>query len=166
MRYLLIMLALVFSQTVLAEKNYVTVPGEGWHLVIDMPPLTSSEGRTDGGRFSYTGADNVSGLTFSVNTEPMKEGTNKSCRDVYWAKAQANPYIVKDSSALFDTPALAGVSYRSEGDYKGQHFTTANAHAYFIEKGNCVDLHVSQIPFSAAGKAKVESIVRTAKASK
>lgn len=157
------LLLLTCVTSAFAEPNIVTIPGEGWHLVVDAPALTSSEGSNEDGRFSYTGADINSGVTFSINTEDMNNGSNKACRDMYWAKTKNNPYIVKDSPVLFDTPTLHGVTYRSGGEYKGRPFTTVNAHGYFVKKGKCVDLHVSQIPYTDEGKAKIEKMVRTAK---
>lgn len=144
----------------LAEPNIVTVPGEGWHLVVDTPPLTSSDGASQDGRFRYTGVDINNGITFSIHTEPMSEGTNAGCREHYWNKAAANPYIVKESVVQFETEHLHGVTHRSEGEYKGRPFTTVNSHGYFVKNGKCVDLHVSQIPFSEEGLERVETIVR------
>lgn len=147
----------------IAEPNIVTIPEQGWHLVVDTPPLTSSESTNEDSRFSYTGADGISGVTFSIHTEDMMNGSNKQCRDEYWGKTKNYPYIVKRSAELFETPTLLGVTYRSEGEYKGRPFTTVNSHGYFIKNGKCVDLHVSQIPYSVEGKMKVESMVRTSK---
>jgi len=159
----LAVLALAMAQIAFAEPHIVTIPGQGWHLVVDAPALTSSEGSAGGGRFSYTGADVNSGITFSIHTEEMKQGSNKSCRDVYWAKTQNNPYIVTGSPVFFETATLVGVTYRSEGEYRGRAFTTANSHGYFVKSGKCVDLHVSQIPYSDEGRARVEHMVRTAR---
>ena len=163
MKSLLAVLLSMTSLTVFAESNFVTIPTQGWHLVVDTPPLTSSESKNDGGRFSYTGADGNTGITFSIHTEDIKGGTNKQCRDEYWAKTQNSPYIVKESAVFFETPTLLGITYRSEGEYRGRPFTTVNSHGYFVRNGKCVDLHVSQIPYSDEGKTKVEKIVRTSK---
>ena len=151
----------VTAQAAMAEPHIVSIPGEGWHLVVDAPPLTSSRGATDGGRFSYSGVDGNSGVTFSVHTEEMKNGTNRQCRDFYWARAEDNPYLVRDSVVFFDTPILLGLTHRSAGDYQGRPFSTVNSHGYFVKNGKCVDLHVSQIPYSDEGKARVENMVRT-----
>ena len=163
MRTLFIMLLVALPQVVVAETNIVTITGQGWHLIVDMPPLTSFEGKSEGGRFSYTGADGKSGVTFSINTEDMKTGSRKQCRDEVWAKTQNNPTIVKGSAVFFETPSLLGVTYRSEGEYRGRPFTTVNSHGYFVRNGKCVDLHVSQIPYSDEGKKRVEQIVRSSK---
>lgn len=163
MKPLLAGLLSMTSLTVFAESNIVTIPTQGWHLVVDTPPLTSSESKHDGGRFSYTGADGNTGITFSIHTEDMEGGTSKQCRDEYWAKAQNNPYIVKGSAVFFETPTLLGITYRSLGEYRGRSFATVNSHGYFVKNGKCVDLHVSQMPYSDEGRTKVENIVRTSK---
>lgn len=163
MRASLLAVAILLAQAVAAEPNVVTIPGQGWHLMVDVPPLTSSEGKSNGQQFSYTGADVNSGITFSIHTEDMKNGTNETCRKVYWTKARKNPYIVKGSPVLFESTNLVGVTYRAAGEFRGRSFTTVNAHGYFVKKNKCVDLHVSQIPYTEAGKAEVERIVRSAK---
>lgn len=166
MKLLSILVLAAVPLAAFAESNIVTIPGQGWHLVVDIPPLADSKGEAANGRFSYTGTSIESGITFSIHTEEMKDADNAQCRAEYWGKAQANPYIVKDSATLFETDSLHGVSYRSEGEYQGRAFTMVNAHGYFVENGKCVDLHVSQLPFSETGKAKVERIVRTSRVMK
>lgn len=151
------------STSAFAEPQIVTIPTQGWHLVVEAPPLTSSESTTVGGRFSYTGADGNSGITFSIHTEDARGGSHKECRDEYWKRTQASPYIIKGSAELFETPALLGVTYRSEGEYKGKRFALVNSHGYFVKNGKCVDLHVSQIPYSPEDIEAVERIVRTSK---
>lgn len=161
-RYGLLAIVLI-ATSVSAESQIVTIPAQGWHLVVEVPPLTSSESTTIGGRFSYTGADGKSGITFSIHTEDAKGGSHKECRDEYWKQSLANPYIVKGSAELFETPTLLGVTYRSEGEHKGKRFALVNSHGYFVKNGTCVDLHVSQIPYSPEGAETVERIVRTSK---
>jgi len=163
MKVLLIFALTALPFAAVAESNIVTIPGQGWKLVVDTPPLTSSESRNEDGRFSYTGADTNSGITFSIYTEDMANGNSKQCREKYWTKTKSNPYIVKDSAVMFETATLFGVTYRSGGVYKGTPFTMVNSHGYFVKNGKCVDLHVSQLPYSDEGKTKVENIVRSAK---
>jgi len=163
LRTLLLLLLAIPCAAAHAEPTIITVHGQGWHLFVDAPSLTSSDSKSIKGRFRYTGLDVNSGITLSVHTEPMRAGSREQCRDAYWSKTKNIPYIVNGSPALFEAPELVGVTYRSEGEFRGKPFTTANAHGYFVVEGNCVDLHVSQIPYSDDGKAKVEAIVRSAK---
>lgn len=163
MKAFLIPVLIALSAAAVGEESIVTIPGQGWHLVVDVPPLTSSESANRQGRFSYLGADTVSGITFSINTENMQGGTNAQCRDEYFERARRNPHIVQESIVSFETPTLLGISYRSGGEYEGQPFTMANSHGYFVKNGKCVDLHVSHLPYTAEGAKRVENVVRTSK---
>lgn len=154
---------MTLSQAVVAEPNIVTIPGQGWNLVVDTPPLTSSEGTNKDGRFRFVGADTQYGITFSIFTEDLENGSNVQCRDKYWAKTKENPYIIKESVELFETPIMLGVTYHVAGMYMGQPYKTANSHGYFVKNGKCVDLHVSQIPYTDEARKVVEAIVTTAK---
>ena len=163
MKVLLVSVLTALPLAVAAEQNIVTIPAQGWSLVVGTPPLTSSESTNKDGRFRYIGADTLSGITFSIHTEDMGNKTNADCRDKYWTKTKDNPYIIKESAGLFEAEMMLGVSYRIEGKYMGQPYKTANSHGYFIKNGKCVDLHVSQIPYSDEGMKNVENIVRTAR---
>ena len=146
-----------------AEPNIVTIPAQGWSLIVDTPPLTSSESSNKDGRFRYIGADSESGITFSIFTEDMENQSNIQCRDKYWKKSKDNPYIIKDSVRFFEATSMLGVSYRIEGSYMGRPYKTASSHGYFVKNGKCVDLHVSQIPYSDEAMKIVESIVLIAR---
>jgi len=153
------------SLTVIAEPNIVTIPNQGWSLIVETPPLTSSESSNKDGRFRYIGADTASGITFSIHTEDwdLENQSNTQCREKYWMKTKNNPYIIKESVELFETATMLGVMYRIEGKYMGQPYKTASSHGYFVKNGKCVDLHVSQIPYSDEGMRNVKNIVRTAR---
>lgn len=160
---ILVAILSVLPQAVIAEPNIVTVPAQGWSLIIDTPPLTSSESTNKDGRFRYIGADTGSGITFSIHTENLENQSNTQCRDKYWTKTKDNPYIIKESVEFFETALILGVTYRVEGKYMGQPYKTASSHGYFVKNGKCVDLHVSKIPYSEEGTKNVENIVRTAR---
>ena len=162
MRVLLAIALMLMTSGAFAEPNIVTIPGRGWHLGVDVPSLTNSNSETDGARFSYTGVDTKSGITFSINIEVLANGSNAECRDEYWGKGQKNPVITAGTVEYFESPLLLGVSHRAEGDYNGMHFTTANAHGYFVKGDACVDLHVSKIGYSDESRARVENIIKDA----
>ena len=163
MKALLLAIFMTLSQAVVAEPNIITVPAQGWSLIVNTPPLTSSESTNKDGRFRYIGADTESGITFSIHTEDLESGSSVQCRDKYWGKTKNNPYIIKESVELFEAAIMVGVTYRIEGKYKGQPYKTASSHGYFVKNGKCVDLHVSQIPYSDEGRKNVEDIVRSAR---
>lgn len=162
---LIVTLLTTLPLAVIAEPNIVTIPNQGWSLIVETPPLTSSESTNKDGRFRYIGADTASGITFSIHTEDLDFGnqSNAQCRDKYWMKTKNNPYIIKDSIELFETTIMLGVMYRIEGKYMGQPYKTSSSHGYFVKNGKCVDLHVSQIPYSDEGMKNVKNIVSTAR---
>ena len=151
---------LAFATVATAEPTIVTVPGKGWHFLIDVPPVRTSEGQNDGERFRYL-ATSPTGITFSLHTESAEGGGNELCRDTYWAKGSKNPVITEGSVEFFEAKHLLGVSHRSEGDYQGKHFTTANAHGYFVQGPDCVDLHVSMVGYTEENRRRVEEIVKS-----
>lgn len=161
--FLLATLGISIGAPCLAEPTVITMPGKGWHLELNVPPSTQLEGESDGTRFRYVGANTGSGFTFSVHLEPMPDGGNAECRDEYWGKARLNPMIVGDSVQEFESEILLGISHRTSGEYQGRAFTTYNAHGYFVHKGACVDLHVSQIGDADDFRTVVESVVSSAK---
>jgi hypothetical protein len=150
---------LLLPLAAVAEIQYITIPGEGWHLKLDAPPLTNTEAQSRGRIFRYLASSVETGVTVSVNTETQASKSNAECRDRYWAKQRTNPMLVKGSEAAFEDDAAYYSTYRSEGVYKGQPFKTANAHAYIVKDGICADVHVSHWPYTEESESLVEDIV-------
>ncbi|MDX1528545.1 MAG: hypothetical protein R3337_07945 [Gammaproteobacteria bacterium] len=157
MRLLLILL--LAPAVAVAEIQYITIPGEGWHLTIDAPPLTNTEAKARGRIFRYLASSVETGVTVSVNTETSGSGSNAECRQRYWSKTQTSPMLVKGSENVFQTDAAHFSTYRSEGVYKGEPFKTANAHAYIAKDGICADVHVSHWPYTEDSDALVAAII-------
>jgi hypothetical protein len=156
-------LLIVFSSSVLAEKTYITIPGEGWHVTINGPALTSSKIESNGRYISYLGSSVDTGVSVSVNTELKGSSSNQECFDTFWEKAQRNPTIIKGSELLFKNSTASFVTLQSEGEYKGKPFKTANAHGYFVNEGLCVDVHVSHWPYTVKSDEYVKAIVQSIK---
>ena len=155
-------LLLIASSAVIAEDTYITIPGEGWSLKLDTPAITSSKSEVEGRILKYVGSSVETGVTLSVNTELEASKNNQQCFDVFWAKAQKNPMMVKSSINIFIDEKAMYATHRSEGEYKGQPFKTANGHAYFAYNGICVDLHVSHWPLSDKSDEIVKTIILSA----
>jgi hypothetical protein len=142
-----------------AEIQYITIPGEGWHLTLDAPPLTNTEAKARGRIFRYLASSVETGVTVSVNTETEGSKSNAQCRDTYWTRQQTNPVLVKGSESVFEDDTAYYSTYRSEGVYKGEPFKTANAHAYIARNGICADIHVSHWPYNEESESIVAEIV-------
>lgn len=158
----LILLALLLSPVVAgAESHYITVPGEGWSLKLDAPALASSKGQSEGRRFKYMGSS-ATGVTLSLHAEPESATSAGACRDAFWTKSQNNPHLVKSSAKLSESERMAFATHLSEGSFQGKAFKSANGHAYFVQKGLCMDLHVSHYPYAEGSEKVVEDILKSA----
>ncbi len=157
----LLLLSLLLPLAAHAETVYITIPGQGWHLTLDAPPLTNTEAKSRGGIFRYLASSVETGVTVSVNTETEGAENNAQCRETYWTKTQTNPMLVKGSEREFENDTAHFSAYRSEGVYKGQPFKTANAHAYISRDGICADVHVSHWPYNGDSNQIVAAIIQS-----
>lgn len=144
-----------------AEPTWITVPGEGWSVKLDAPPMTNIKGEREGRRFKYLASNTETGVTFSIHTETAAADNKDSCRATYWARGSTNPTLVKESVRQFESDAASFVTHRSEGSYKGTPFKTANGHAYLVKGGLCLDVHVSHWPYRDDSEALVEKVLRS-----
>jgi hypothetical protein len=156
----LLLLLVVLPAFANAEIYYVTIPGEGWSLKLDVPAVRSIQGKSAGRLFQYLGGT-VGGLTFSIHTEIEGAASNEACRDHWWSKAARAPNIVKDSVKLGQHERAVYATHLTEGNIEGKAYKTANGHAYFVKNGLCVDLHVSHYPYNDSSPAQVETALRS-----
>jgi hypothetical protein len=144
-----------------AETTYITIPGEGWTLKVETPPLTSSKSELEGRVLRYLGSSVETGISLSINTETESSSDNIQCFEIHWKKAQNNPIMVKTSIKEFSDEKAMYATHTSEGEYQGQAFKTANGHAYFVKNGICVDLHVSHWPYTEKSEDAVEGVIKS-----
>jgi len=156
-----IILALFFASLVSAEDTYITIPNENWTLKLDTPPITYSKLEVRNRLVRYIGSSVETGVTLSVNSETEASSKSQECFEVFWAKAQNNPVMVKASIKTKNDSKAYYATHLSEGEYKGQAFKTANGHAYFVRNGLCVDLHVSHWPFTGESERVVSDILES-----
>lgn len=155
------LLVLLLPALARAESFYLTVPGEAWSLKLDVPAITSIKGEGKDRYYKVTATSVPTGVTFSLYTETQAAGSNAECREKYWGLNKASP-IQKQNIRLFGDDNFLYVSHTAEVDYKGQHYKTANGHAYFVKNGLCMDLHVSHYPLQEGSEQRVEAILRSA----
>ncbi|MDH3630190.1 MAG: hypothetical protein OER98_03640 [Gammaproteobacteria bacterium] len=158
---LLFVLALVLSPVANAEETYITMPNENWTLKLETPPITNIEMKTRNRIIRYLGSSVETGVTISVNSEIETSSNNEECFKAFWAKAQANPVMVKSTIKTRNDTKAYYATHQSGGEYKGQAFKTANGHAYFAKDGICIDLHVSHWPFTGTSESIVSSILES-----
>jgi hypothetical protein len=158
---LTIALLVLLSTPLHAETTYITIPGEGWTLKVETPPLTSSKSEVAGRILRYLGSSVETGISLSIYTEIEGSSNNIECFETYWKKAQENPVMVKASIKEFSDEKAMYATHSSEGEYQGQAFKTANGHAYFVKNGVCVDVHVSHWPYTEKSENAVEGIIKS-----
>ena len=144
-----------------ADSNIITIPGQGWHLVLDVPPLTSTRSESNGSLFTYQGEDTVSGLTLRVTTELLPDGDNAKCRQQAWARTREESNVIKGSLDRFENRMLLGATYQSTLDAMGRRFATANASGYFVVNDRCVDVRASVTPYAEKARQTVLAIVQS-----
>ena len=155
--HLLLLLPIIVS----AETTYITIPGQGWTLKVDGPAFTHVDSKSVNDRLRYTASSVETGVTLSIHTEADGGMSNQDCRDTFWARARKNPHLVDGSEKYFETEIAQCVTHRSEGIFRGKPFKTANAHAYFVQSGQCVDLHISHWPYAPSSEQQLETILRS-----
>ncbi|MDH3287559.1 MAG: hypothetical protein OEP48_07535 [Betaproteobacteria bacterium] len=159
-----IWLTLVISAWVHAEPMVVTIPGDGWHLFIDVPPILNLDGKSRDGRFRFIASETVTGITLSVHTENSGAESDERCRDAHWSKTARNPIIDQTTVRMYSSDVFSAVTYNIEGEYRGQHAKASNGHFYFTKMDKCVDVHVSKYPYVDGDEKIIKRIGDTIRA--
>jgi len=156
-----LLLLLVASATSADEPYLLTVPGQGWALHLNLPPLSQYQAETVDQGFRFMGSSEESGVILSVLVEESEAEDAKACRVEYWASGSQNPMIVGETVELRDLGPHPGVVYTLEGDYQGQHVKAENANIYIFHEGRCVDLHLSRFPYEEGARERLAAIAAT-----
>ena len=146
-RYIVVLLSIFGSTCVYGDPMVVTIPADGWHLLIDVPPIMNLDSKYRRGRFQLTGSETVTGITFSVFTEKASDASNDRCRDENWSKTAGNPIIDQATVQKYSSDVFSAVTYNIDGEYRGEHVKASNGHFYFVKANKCVDVHVSKYPY-------------------
>lgn len=152
---------LLLPLTIHAETFYATVPGEGWSLKVDAPPMTHLKGEASGRRYRLVASSVETGITLSLHSEVNGAGSSAECKDTYWPLSRDN-LVVKSDIQMSETSDFQFVTHLSEVELRGIRYKTANGHAYFVKNGLCLDLHVSHWPYQQGSEKRVEDILRSA----
>lgn len=154
------------------ERFVLTLPGQGWSLSFEAPPLTNLSGQTTRSGFQFRGTW-PGGFNVSVTSEKAEGGGTRhdDSFDHYWPTAQRGP-ILDPSTVKVDKTSgrYVKVSYRTKtpafrmgggfgppGAGSGQIVagqagasstpaTTPHVNYYFTVNGRWVDVHVSRTP--------------------
>lgn len=161
MRALVAIAAVVAASMTFAAETYsFTIPGRGWALTMELPPLAvyQAEDAEPGFRFMGSCAEDE-GIAVSFFVESSEAADSEACRAELWAQGSQNPMISKDTVQLVDFAGKPGVRYVIEGEFQGEHVKAQNANVYLAHDGTCVDVHVSRFPFVEGAEAQLAAIV-------
>lgn len=129
------------------EPFVVPVPGRGWQIRFEAPPLKDYMGRSRGDDFQFQGVG-VEGFNVTAFVEaPANERPgHEACSEHYWPMAKRNPLIDQASVQVSKAPRFVRVAYliAPPGNANGK----VNRHVnYFIaHQGRWLDVHISQSP--------------------
>lgn len=129
------------------EPVAVTVPGQGWQIEFDAPPLLEFSGGRRGEAFQYRAAGERS-FILSIFVEPPKgKGSHPTdCFEHYWPLAKRNPMIDQQSVKVTKTDDYVKVTYTVIANVAGTQSKIANANYYFAHEGRWIDVHASIYP--------------------
>ena len=135
------------SGEVQTEPFVVTVPGRGWQIHLEAPPLSNFAGQTKGENFMFQAAG-AGGFNVSAFVEvPKADGTgHEACFDHYWPLAKRSPLVDQASVKVVKSAKYVKVSYRINqlGGANGK--ANIHVHYYMAHEGRWLDVHASQSP--------------------
>lgn len=130
-----------------ASAAEVRVPGEGWSIRFDAPPLADEQERGgDGADYAYRANSERFNLSVFVET-PQGAGTHEACHAFYWSKASRNPRIDPESVKTARTAKYVRVQYDLVLELAGEAIRQRNVNYFFAHKGRWVDVHASIIGY-------------------
>ena len=155
-------IGLTLSSSINAEPVTLTIPGEGWSISFDAPPITGFKGSTSEAGFRYQGASD-DGFNIPVFVETRKgEGRgHEACANHYWPLAKRNPLIDQSTVSIEKAEEFVRVSYRLRGRRQGIQFDVPNINLYFEHNGKWVDVHISKFPFEESEQGVLDGFVRS-----
>lgn len=148
-RIILFLASVLVMSCVHAEKYSFTVPEKNMVLSFDAPGLSSFEGRSNKEQMQFK-AQGFEGFNLSYFVEPSEgKGSNaKECFEFYWKRAQTNPMMDKATIKLRESGNMSVAEYDLAGEWQGKNFRMPNRNFYLYVKGNCIDIHISKLPFT------------------
>jgi hypothetical protein len=147
------------EQHALADEPYtITIPGQGWYVSFESPPLRQFQGETRGKDFAFQATEKKAfNLSMFVEEPKEDDGTHEDCYDHYWPLAKRNPLIDQDSVKVEKGDKFVKVTYQVNAG----NVNSLNANYYFAFHGRWIDLHVSFFPSAADDKDKLAAFEKS-----
>ena len=123
---LLVVVVLGYAETGLAETTAVTIPGEGWSISFDAPPLSGKEESRTGAGYAFRATSGRFNLSLFVERPKAEGTTHKDCYALYWPLASRNPLIAKDTVVSSEGTRYFRVQYDIMAKTKDQRVRQKN----------------------------------------
>jgi hypothetical protein len=136
--------------TVEAEPFVVTVPGQGWAITMDVPPLANFAGQSKGNNFQFRSTSGENGFNVSIFVEQPqgREKTHEAVFNHYWPMAKQNPLIDASSIQVTKTAKFVKVAYRFDLGQADKDTKNRQVNYYFFFKDRWIDVHISKMPLA------------------
>lgn len=126
-----------------AEERTFPIPGEGWRVVVDVPPLTKIEEPRRGVDYTLKAQSGRFNLSLFVERPQSAQGSHKECYEFYWAQSRRNPAIDQQSVRVTPGGRYYRVEYVISIPFQGKRLKHKNVNYYFVFNRRWVDLHIS-----------------------
>lgn len=140
-----------------AKVDSISIPNQGWKIVVDAPPLTPVSENSLSDSYSYAANSGNFNLSLFVEPPQVPHAGNKECYEFYWGKGRRNPMINQDSVMVSHTPAFYRVEYTIEA---GKNFSQRNVNYFFVYQERWVDVHISLVESAQSSDALFEAFDR------
>jgi hypothetical protein len=155
-RAALVLWLLCCAQAALADELRIPVPGEGWTLKLDAPPMSEVQAAREG--HVYTGNAGKLNLSLHVSKPLCPGGDGDDSRYKCFRSKMANmPYIVSDSVRANTVAGGVQVTYLMEVPVGERKLRAFNLYYLFVKNGKWADLHVSVVQPS---REELESVFK------
>ena len=140
----------LFSVHCYAAPEKIEVPGSGWSVSFDAPPLSKKQESKNGSDYAFRANSGRFNLSFFVETPKSDGRSNKDCYNFYWPQSSKNPLISKESVVMTEANDYVRVQYDVVAQIEGRTVRQRNVNYYVYHNGKWVDVHISLIDPTAA----------------
>ncbi len=128
-----------------ADEKVFEIPGEGWRVVVNAPPLSKIEESRRGADYALKGNSGRFNLSLFVETPQSATGSHKECYEFYWPRARRNPMIDQTSIRVSHSERCYRVEHISTYPLAGKTIQQKSVNYYFAFNSRWMDLHISVI---------------------
>jgi hypothetical protein len=140
------------------EPYTITIPGQGWTIAFESPPLREFQGESKGNTFVFQATERKAfNLSLFVEEPKNEEKGHEACFNYYWPKAKRNPMIDQASAKVEKTDKFVKMTYRIKAD----EVSALNVNYYFAFQGRWIDVHVSRYPAAADDEQRLAAFEKS-----